>query len=308
MIFISLAGPIVASPAPSAAGRSTLAGAETPLAEKAGRRERKSRSLEMREKNMNATSRFPLNGKTIAGLILIAVGILFALENLGWIDGFSIWEFWPLILIFVGINHVVRPRQPGHRTWGVLEIAVGLFFLLRTLGVFWISFWKVWPAMLVIAGAHLIWQAWSNRRAGGPGIGERAHDGAMAGLEATRGLREGSPAARTLEEVAVFGGGDRVIRTDDFRGGSVNVIFGGFDIDLREAVMLGDSAVIDVFVCFGGLDLRVPEEWSVINQVTPIFGSSEYKPRPGGPVTAGSARKTLTITGAVIFGGVEVKN
>lgn len=250
---------------------------------------------------MNATSRFPLNGKTIAGLILIAVGILFALESLGWIEGFEIWEFWPLILIFVGIGHVTRPRQPGHRTWGLIEIAFGSFFLLRTLGVFWISFWKIWPAMLVIAGAHLIWQAWSNRRAPGAadaGVGDRAHEGAMAG----------ALASRTLDELALFGGADRVIRTDDFRGGSVNVIFGGFDIDLREAVMLGDSAVIDVFVCFGGLDLRVPEEWSVINQATPIFGSSEYKPRPGGPVTAGSARKTLTITGAVIFGGVEVKN
>ena len=256
---------------------------------------------------MNERDRFPLNGKVIAGIILISIGVLFALESLGWIDGFQIWEFWPIILIIVGINHVVRPRQAGQRTWGVLEIAFGLFFLLRTLGVFWISLWKVWPAFFVLAGIHLLWQAWSGRRPRGQGVGERAHEGAMAGLEATRGLREEPPASRTLEELAVFGGGDRVIRTGDFRGGSVSVIFGGFDIDLREAVMKEDSATIDVFVCFGGLDLRVPGDWSVVIQVTPIFGSSEYKPAPGGPLTEGAARKTLTITGAVIFGGVEVK-
>lgn len=256
---------------------------------------------------MNERNRFLLNGKTIAGLILIAIGILFAVQSLGWIEGFEIWEFWPLILIVVGISHIVRPRQPGHRTWGVIEIAFGLFFLLRTLGVFWISFWNVWPFFFVFAGAHLIWQAWFSRRSGGPGIGERAHEGAMAGLEATRGLRDETSASRRLEELAVFGGGDRVVRTDDFRGGSVSVIFGGFDIDLREAVMVGESATIDVFVCFGGVDLRVPENWNVIIQATPIFGSSEYKPPPGGPLGPSADRRTLTITGAVIFGGVEVK-
>lgn len=305
MVFISLAGPIVASSAPSAAGRPALAGAGTPLAEKAGTKPAAFRSFDVRD-NMNQKNRFPLSGKVMAGLILIFFGILFALESLGWAAGFQIWEFWPVILIVVGINHVVRPRQAGQRTWGVLEIAFGLFFLLRTLGVFWISFWKIWPAFLVLAGLHLIWQAWASRRAGAPGIGERAHEGAIAGLEATRGLRGETAASRTLEELAFFGGGDRVIRTEDFRGGSVNVIFGGFDIDLREAVMKEDSATIDVFVCFGGLDLRVPADWTVVIQVTPIFGSSEYKPAPGGPL-AGSARKTLTITGAVIFGGVEVK-
>ena len=256
---------------------------------------------------MNERNQFPLNGKVIAGFVLLGVGILFGLQSLGWIEGFEIWEFWPLILIVVGLNHVIRPRQPGHRTWGIFEIAFGLFFLLRTLGVFWISLWKVWPVFFVFAGLHLIWQAWYSRRAGGAAIGERAHEGAMAGLEATRGLREPSPGSRTLEELAVFGGGDRVVRTDDFRGGSISVIFGGFDIDLREAVMKTDSVTIDVFVCFGGVDLRVPENWSVIIQAAPIFGSSEYKPPPGGPLTPAADRKTLTITGAVIFGGIEVK-
>jgi predicted membrane protein len=257
--------------------------------------------------NTNERNRFPLNGKTIAGIILIAIGILFGLQSLGWIDGFQLWEFWPLILMFVGISHLVRPRQPGHRAWGALEIAFGSFFLLRTLGVFWISFWKVWPFFLVAAGAHLIWQAWFSRRAESAEIGQRAHDGAMAGIEATRGLRDAPLTSRKLDELAVFGGGDRVVRTDDFRGGDVCVIFGGLDIDLREAVIAGDSATIDVFVCFGGLDLRVPENWSVIIQAAPIFGSSEYKPPPGGPLTPAADRKTLVITGAVIFGGVEVK-
>jgi predicted membrane protein len=238
------------------------------------------------------------SGKAIAGYVLIAVGILFLLDNLGILRGYDFWEFWPVILIIVGINHLLRPRQPGHRTWGALELAVGLFFLLRTLGVFWISIGKVWPAILVAAGAHLIWQASARQRRE-----QSAPEGAPAG--------PGGPgeliASSKLDELAIFGGGDRVVRTADFRGGDVFVLFGGFDIDLREAVMTGNSAAIDVFVCFGGLDLRVPEGWNVVVQASPIFGSSEYKPPPGGSLPPAADRKTLTITGAVIFGGVEVK-
>ena len=34
----------------------------------------------------------------------------------------------------------------------------------------------------------------------------------------------------------MFGGGDRIVRSQAFRGGTVTAIMGGFDIDLRDAV------------------------------------------------------------------------
>lgn len=261
---------------------------------------------------MNDNERATLTPKLVAGGILLALGVVFTLDNFGVIDAGSVWEYWPLILIFVGIGHVARPREQGSRAWGYVEIAAGLFFLLRNLGVFWISVWRVWPPVLALAGLYIIWQAMTRRSegAGAEGaapLGQRAHDGAMAGLEATRDLVGAAEPRQYLSEFAVFGGGDRAIRSANFRGGSVGVIFGGFDIDLREAVIAGDSASIDVFVLFGGVDLRVPESWNVNVKATPILGSSEYKPRSSGPL-AGSPRKTLTVTGVVMFGGVEVKN
>lgn len=269
---------------------------------------------------MDNRSCLALTPKLVAGAILIALGLIFTLDSLDIVDAGSIWQYWPLILIVVGVGHVARPKEYGSRAWGYLEIAAGLFFLLRNLGVFWISVWKVWPPLLLIGGIYIIWQAMTRHpgtdSGNGPGgsggsagftAGERAHDGAMAGLEATRGLQGAPEPKQYLNEFALFGGGDRAVRSTNFRGGSVGVIFGGFDIDLREAVIAGDSASIDVFVLFGGVDLRVPESWNVNVKATPILGSSEYKPRAGAAPAEGP-RKTLTVTGVVLFGGVEVKH
>ncbi len=257
---------------------------------------------------MNEQYRLRLSAKAIAGLVLILLGVLFTLDNLGLVDAGNVWDYWPLILIAVGVARILYPRKPGGRAWGAIEVGVGVFFLLRNLGFFWISFHRMWPAALVLLGIYMIWQTMAARRPapGVPPVGDRVHEGVMAGLGATRDLREPAGVARTLEEFALFGGGDRVVRTDDFRGGHVTAIFGGFDIDLREATIAGDAASIEVFVLFGGVDFRVPESWNVIVSATPILGSSEYKPRSGGPGVSPS--KTLYVTGLVLFGGVEVKN
>lgn len=235
------------------------------------------------------------SAKAIAGYVLIAIGILFTLENLGIIESYALWEFWPVILILVGVGHVFRPGQQGQRVWGLLEIAFGAFFLLRTLGVFWISIWKILPAMLVVTGAYLIWQATRSGRRGGavaPGL--------------PGGAGTAAEPSQYLNEFALFGGGNRTLRSADFRGGTVSVIFGGFDIDLRDVTMSQDSATIDVFALFGGVVLRVPENWNVVLTASAILGSSEYKPRA--TATRDLPAKTLHITGVVICGGVEVKN
>lgn len=40
------------------------------------------------------------------GLVLILIGLLFFLHNLGYVSG-DIWRFWPLILIIWGIKKLV---------------------------------------------------------------------------------------------------------------------------------------------------------------------------------------------------------
>src|SRR5262245_34647850 len=228
---------------------------------------------------MNEPTRPPVSPSVIAGVVLIALGVLFTLSSFDVIDAGSLGDYWPLFLMVPGFISFVWPRKNADRFWGAVLLGIGTLFLLRNLGVIWIRFRHVWPVVLLAFGIYLIWKALEGRRASGDGpagagpgggIGQRAHDGAIAGIQATSGLREpGTPGPASsggdrLDEFAMFGGGDRMIRSQSFRGGNVTAIMGGFDIDLRDAQIEGDSARIEMFVMMGGVDLKVPENWNVV--------------------------------------------
>ena len=106
-------------------------------------------------------------------------------------------------------------------------------------------------------------------------------------------------------EVAVFSGVDRHVSAQDFRSAQCTAIFGGCKIDLRDAQIPGREAVLDTFAIFGGVEIRVPDDWEVVNHNVTIFGGvSEHRQRP----LRGSATKTLILNGATIFGGTSVKD
>ena len=273
---------------------------------------------------MNACGRPRFAPGVVAGLVLMALGTLFVLDSFGMVDAGSLFDYWPLFLILPGLAHLIWPRKSADRLWGAILAGVGTLLLLRNLNVFWISFRHLWPAVLVLIGVFLVWRSRGARPAtpidpgsGGPGggvdsLGARAHDGAMAGLAATRDWRgPGPPPAAgvdSISEFAMFGGGDRMIRSQAFRGGTVTAIMGGFDIDMRDAQMAGDAATIEIFVAMGGIDLKVPESWTVVIDVTPFMGGANYRKRGQEPPPAGIPRKILTITGFVFMGGIDVKH
>jgi cell wall-active antibiotic response 4TMS protein YvqF len=252
----------------------------------------------------------PFTPRILVGLVLIALGIVFTLDSFDVIDAGSIGDYWPLVLIIPGLASLAWPRRGADRLRGLILVAVGGLLLLRNLGLFWVSFHHVWPVVLVALGAFLLWRAMESRHPspeGGDDAGRRAHDGAMAGLAATSDLRAPSVSSGDrLDEFAMFGGGDRNIRSQAFRGGSVTAILGGFDIDLRDAVMAGDAAAIEVFVMMGGVDLRVPEAWTVVIDVTPFMGGASYRRR--GQTPGEGPPKVLTVRGFVFMGGVEIKH
>lgn len=46
------------------------------------------------------------------GIVLIAIGVLLLLQNFGILDWSSLWKFWPVILVAVGISMLLPKRLP----------------------------------------------------------------------------------------------------------------------------------------------------------------------------------------------------
>jgi hypothetical protein len=106
-------------------------------------------------------------------------------------------------------------------------------------------------------------------------------------------------------DVAVFGGVDRHIPAQDFHHAQCTAVFGSCKIDLRDAQIAGREAVLETYAVFGGVEIRIPEEWQVVNNGIAVFGGvgDHRRHPPKGPGT-----KTLVLDGAAVFGGVEVKD
>jgi predicted membrane protein len=217
----------------------------------------------------------------VVGLIVIAVGVLMTLDNLQVVDAERYLRFWPGALIVLGVVKIWHSREGmGGSFGGFLFVVIGAWLLLEQTTLVRVSFWEMWPALLVAFGVFLVWQ----------------------GLSVPR--RRASAASKDLvSTMAVLGGVAQGNNSPAFRGGELTAVMGGCELDLRHAAIEGE-AVIDVFALWGGIEIRVPEDWTVVSRITPILGGVDDKTRP--PQMA--SRHHLVLRGFVVMAGVEVKN
>ena len=114
-----------------------------------------------------------------------------------------------------------------------------------------------------------------------------------------------APDSRSIVNAfAVLGGVQQSNNSQDFRGGESSAIMGGCEIDLRQASIKGEDAVINTFAMWGGIKIKVPPTWNVIVQGVPFLGGFDDKSvKPADP-----SAKCLIVKGTAIMGGVEVTN
>ncbi len=103
--------------------------------------------------------------------------------------------------------------------------------------------------------------------------------------------------------IAIFGGVTRKGRWRVRKNTHALALFGGMDLDLRDAIFEAPVVEISGFWCFGGLDIKVPEGIEIQDQTAGIFGGTDVRdvgdPAPGAPM--------LVIKGVSLFGGVSIK-
>lgn len=218
--------------------------------------------------------------RLVLGVLVMALGVLLTLDNLGLFQARQIVRYWPALLIAVGLAKVYERWGRGWRGEGTLWILIGTWLLLEKLGVHVIH--DLWPVLLILIGARIAWRG-ARPRSLACDVADSHSD---------------------VEGIAVMSGIRRSNNSPDFRRGNLVAVMGGCEVDLRQAKIAGEQAVIDVFAFWGGIEIRVPPEWSVTSQVTPLMGGFEDSTQP--PKEGGGPR--LLITGSAVMGGVEVKN
>ena len=216
------------------------------------------------------------------GITIAALGGVLLLRNLEIIK-FDSWNvFWGTVwaagLVLAGLMTIFSSRRASLRVWGLLLMTIGVSIGLGAYGVINISIWKIfWPVMLIAIGLMVSIGSGGRKRS-----------------------KKSAAADSGSEKIAIFYGEESRVK-GDYTGGSVTAIFGGVELDLRQA-KVKDGAVIDVFTFCGGVNINMPDDVIVKNEVHGILGGSEDK-----TVSKSSAKKTIYLRGECVLGGLEVK-
>ena len=216
------------------------------------------------------------------GIAIAALGGVLLLKNLEIIN-FDSWHvFWGTVwatgLILAGLMTIFSSRRASLRVWGLLLMTIGVSIGLGAYGVINISVWKIfWPVMLIAIGLMV-----------------------SVGSGGRKRSKKSAADVSGNEKIAIFYGEESRVK-GDYTGGSVTAIFGGVELDLRQA-KIKDGAVIDVFTFCGGVNINMPDDVIVKNEVHGILGGSEDK-----TVSKSSAKKTIYLRGECVLGGLEVK-
>jgi hypothetical protein len=231
-----------------------------------------------------------ITSQVVFGLMLVAAGIIFTLDNLEIIDARDYIRFWPVMFVGIGAVKLWHATRDG-QGWvgGLFFLCLGSWMLLNRIIYFRISPREFFPMVLVFLGGYLVWRGFGGKRKPQPA----ASDGQSQ-----------------FSAFAIMGGVARRSNSQAFQGADLTAVMGGCEIDLRHAsIAPGTEASIEVFAFWGGIEIKVPEDWTVVPKVFPLMGGVDDRTRaPQNFADKPLQQKRLVVRGIVVMGGVGIKN
>lgn len=228
---------------------------------------------------MKNLSKQGFDSKIFIGCAIIIIGTILLLKNLGIHIDIDIWQYWPVILIIIGIGHLTRPKEFRQSTSGIILICIGTIILANNLDIIDLTFGDLFPIILILIGfaivRHAIW-----------------------------GVKMKPSQTDTFNLSLIMGGGEYKFNSRKLKAGKITAIMGGGTIDLREADMEGETMVIECFAFWGGIDILVPKMWLVTIEGTPLMGGIDNITTTESKIV----KKNLIVKGTAVMGGIEVKN
>jgi hypothetical protein len=100
------------------------------------------------------------NGDRIVfGLLIMLAGVVLLLDNQGIITIGSVWQYWPLIFVALGLGKIVRAESRSEQGSGVWLLLFGVWLLISVLNMWGLTFGETWPAIFIVFGVSMLWRS-----------------------------------------------------------------------------------------------------------------------------------------------------
>jgi predicted membrane protein len=225
------------------------------------------------------------------GILLLIIGSVWMLRELDyalpdWIFGF------PSIFLLLGTYSLVKngPQQIGAYIW----IFLGSFFIVDQLYPNWNLKDFILPFAILVSGVIFLlnplkiirnWQ-WNK-------------------FKKEIDFTEDHSTSDVLSMDAILGSIEKTITSQDFKGGRIICLLGSVELNLVNADFQGDCT-IEVTSIMGGLELIVPGNWEIVNEISAILGDVSDKRMIQSDDD--SPQRKLHLRGTAVLGGIEIKS
>ena len=217
------------------------------------------------------------------GIILVIIGVIIGLNTIGITDIDIFFDgWWTLVIIvpcFIGLF------TNKDKTGNIIGLLVGVILLLGMQNI--IDFNLIWklllPSIIVIIGLSLIFKNTFNSK-----INNEIK-------------KLNNKNTKDNEYCDTFSGQRIDFPNEEFKGATLNSVFGSITCDLREA-KIKEDVVINASSVFGGIDIIVPDDVNIKIKSNSIFGGVNNKKKNNE-----DKKYTIYVNASCLFGGVDIK-
>ena len=216
------------------------------------------------------------------GLVFVVVGILLCLRALDLFDFDIFFDGW--WTLFIIIPCAIGVLTDDDKSGNIFFLIVGILLLLAAQDIIsYKIFGKlIFPLIIIMIGLSLLFKNMFNRKL----------NQSIAKINSTSESKD--------EYSAIFSGQDVDLENVEFKGTTLNAIFGGIKLDLRKSIIKKD-VVITGKAIFGGIDIFTPDDVNVQIKSNSVFGGVENKNKNS------DKKITIYIDATCVFGGIDVK-
>jgi predicted membrane protein len=211
---------------------------------------------------------------------------------------FPIVFSWPMLVVAIGfICLFSRPSW----FFGIILMLTGGFFLMKKLpDETLLASLSGWAIFLIVVGIVVICNAiWGKHH--------HHREWKKYSREYHKWYSFGSDDKKSgyIEYNHVFHGGKEKLDIKGFKGGEINSVFGGIELDLSDATLAEGNHYLELNSVFGGIIIIVPVEWKIELRQTKVFGQFvDTRPKPEFEV---DEKSVLIIETNSVFGGGEIR-
>lgn len=237
------------------------------------------------------------------GLTGIAFGVFYLARSFGYLYGIDLIDYWPLFLMIYGINRIINPCSASSYFWGTIYFAVGALFLGHNLHVIPFNPASFWPVLLIVFGVWTLIRPRFGVCCGKKSDANYRFEFATGRQCYRRWSADSVVNDNELDITLMMSNGKYICTGKDFRGGSIRLRAAGAEIDLTSVETPLDEILLEVDLKLGGIELRIPQNWTVNYLGKTIMGSVQDHTR-----AVGGGSKKLVIQGEVALAGIEIRN